>query len=345
MRRTPVKRSLELGRVRDDPREAQPGDSHYTYDASGRQTPTTSGTLLTFDTLAALLKATTRDASRQASDVQNDYGGRSLGNAEKTAVWGIVEESDRHRREADGVEARKGVYTGAQDPQDAIGDGPDRSQAVGSSCKAGYREFVIEEDKVSTCVFDSLVEPNCYAGSRRAPEPDLGGADVCLYYPRDIFQPNGGCRQNYAEVNFRGRRTCRWDDLGPNQAAWYTLYKSDKPGSDTHQGLDCVEVGSVRPSDKDLYDYYCPPILGAIAPAFDYWVDITNRCDRTVHVVGDWSRYNGSVHSTHRVVYGPISRGQSVTVSTGCLTSNAPPSLLRTCAFPGFYNFGICRDF
>ena len=254
-----VGRALKLGRMRDDPREARPGDRHYTHDASGRQSPTRRGTLIPFDTLVALIKATTRDAPKQTSDVQKDYGSRSLGEEEKAAVWGIVEESDRHQREAENIEDLEGVYTGEQDSQDAIGNNPDRGQVVAGSCEAGYREFVIEEDKVSTCVFESLVEPNCYAGSRRVETPDLGGADVCLYYSLDFFQPNGRCRQNYADVSFQGRRTCRWAELGANKAAWYTLYKAPEDGIVPPEVASCIahpEFDRLRTDNYDDYDEY-----------------------------------------------------------------------------------------
>ena len=228
---TQVGGALKLSRVRDDPREAQPGNRHYTEDASGRRTPTRRGTRIPFDTLVALIKATTRDAPKQTSDLQKDYGDSSLGEEEKAAVWGIVEESDRHQREAENIEDLEGVHTGEETPRDAIGNDPDRGRKIGNACDAGYREFPrefpIEESKVSTCVFESLVEPRCYPGSRRRQVPNLGNSNVCLYYPRDFYQPNGECRQNYADVLFQGRRTCRWAKLGPNQAAWYTLYKTD----------------------------------------------------------------------------------------------------------------------
>ena len=250
--------SLKLSRVRDDPREARPGDRHYTEDATGRRTATKRGTRIPFDTLVALIKATTRDAPEQMSDVQRDYGDRSLGEEEKTAVWGIVEDSDRHRREAETIEDHEGVYTGEQDPRDAIGNDPDGGQAVGSSCKTGYREFVIEEDKISTCVFESLVEPRCYAGSRRVQEPDLGRSNACLYYSLDFYQPNGKCRQNYADVPFQGRRTCRWAKLGRNQAAWYTLYKAPDDGMGPEDGEVPPEVASciARLGYDDLESVY-----------------------------------------------------------------------------------------
>ena len=160
-------------------------------------------------------------------------------------MWGIVEESDRHRREAENIEDLEGVHTGEQDPRDAIGNDPDRGQAVASSsCRAGYREFVIEEDKISTCVFEPLVEPRCYAGSRRVQEPNLGRSNVCLYYSLDFFQPKQTCRKNYARVYYQGRWTCRWKELGVDRAAWYTLYKAPDDGMGREDGDVPPEVAS-----------------------------------------------------------------------------------------------------
>ena len=79
-----------------------------------------------------------------------------------------------------------------------VGNEPGRGVVVATNCEPGYEEFPID-DETSTCVFESLVEPACYAGSRRVRRPDLGGADVCLYYSLDFFQPDGSCRQNYEE--------------------------------------------------------------------------------------------------------------------------------------------------
>ena len=119
------------------------------------------------------------------------------------------------------------VYTGDQDPDEGISNLPDNSGSdirEGDRCDSDYQEFPLD-DETSTRVFASLVEPNCYAGSRRVSDPDLGASDACLYYQLDFFQPGGGCRENYARVQFQGRETCRWAELGANQVAWYTLRK------------------------------------------------------------------------------------------------------------------------
>ena len=293
-----VGRYHKLTRVLDDPQDARPGDRHYTYDATGRRVPTKRGTRIPFDTLVALIKATTRDAPEQTSDVQRDYRDRSLGDEEKAAVWGIVEESDRHRREAETIEDHEGVYTGEQDPRDAIGNDPDDGRAVGSSCKTGYREFVIEEDKVSTCVFESLVEPRCYPGSIRRQVPNLGDSNVCLYYPRDFYQPNGMCRQNYADVLFQGQRTCRWAELGPNQAAWYTLYKVDDedPMQPTGYGrwAHCLQWSM---DSRTTTDWHCASVV--------YTVSVTRICDIPS---GKTLIYEGTYQLFDHLPFSPVPR-------------------------------------
>ena len=44
---------------------------------------------------------------------------------------------------------------------------------------AGCEEFPVD-DKTATCVWRSLVEWSCYAGSRHVSHPDLEGANACL---------------------------------------------------------------------------------------------------------------------------------------------------------------------
>ena len=127
------------------------------------------------------------------------------------------------------MEDREEIHTGERDPQEAIKRDPDfGNTVVGSGCRPEYREFPLDDGKTSTCVFESLVEENCYGGSRRPSDVDLGGSEACLYYSLDFFQPNGECRENYERVYFQGRWTCRWDDLGPGQSAWYTLHKMEE---------------------------------------------------------------------------------------------------------------------
>ena len=236
--KTQVERYSKLTRASDDPREAQHGDRHSTVDASGRRTLTKRGLRVFYDNLRALNDALTKDRSSRISTAQRDYGNQNLGDAEKEAFWAIVNESDRQQRDAEAIEDLEGVYLGEEEPLDAIRNNPGRDVEVATTCKPGYEEFPIDDD-TSTCVFESLVEPNCYAGSRRVHQPDLGDADVCLYYSLDFFLPNGQCRQNYAEVYFEGRRTCRWAELKPHELAWYTLRK-EEGDEGIHFGLSCV---------------------------------------------------------------------------------------------------------
>ena len=45
-----------------------------------------------------------------------------------------------------------------------------------------------------------------------------------MYYSLDFFQEGGTCRENYAEVTFQGRSTCRWAALGSSAVA-YSVHK------------------------------------------------------------------------------------------------------------------------
>ena len=141
----------------------------------------------------------------------------------------LVNDVDRRRREVEGIDDLEGVHTGEKSPREAIGNDPRRGVAVAESCAFGYEEFPID-DETSTCVFEALVEPECYAGSRQPTGVDLGGSEVCLYYSRDEFLkeflPEERCRENYERVYFQGRWTCRWADLDPDQPHWYTLHKA-----------------------------------------------------------------------------------------------------------------------
>ena len=159
---------------------------------------------------------------------------------------------DRRRREAEGIDDLEGVYTGEESPSEAIGNDPRRGMVVAENCKFGYQEFPID-DKISTCVFESLVEPECYKGSRQPPEVDLGDSEVCLYYSLDKFLPEflpeQRCRDNYERAkNFRGKWTCRWEDLGPEEPAWYTLHKPEDDEIDDRDGDNPVEFNELAKS-------------------------------------------------------------------------------------------------
>ena len=194
-------------------------------DGSGLLKTTKRGARKIYENLRSLNQDLTEDTPELISEAERDFGSRSRDDDEREAFWSNVHESDRLRREADGIDDLEGVYTGETAPLDAIGDNPGVGVAVANACASGYEEFPIDGE-TSTCVFRSLVEPNCYAGSRRVRDPDLGGADVCLYYSLDFFQPNGTCRQNYDRVYFQERWTCRWDELEAHEPAWYTLHET-----------------------------------------------------------------------------------------------------------------------
>ena len=145
----------------------------------------------------------------------------------------LMNDIARQTRKAETLDDLKGVYEEEQDPRDAIGNDPGRGVAVADKCRPGYREFPLEEGKLSTCVVESLIEEGCYKGSRQPSDVDLGGSGVCLYYSRDYVQPDGSCRENYKRVYFQGQWTCRWAELATDQPHYYTLEKghtTESPG-------------------------------------------------------------------------------------------------------------------
>ena len=164
-----------------------------------------------------------------AADPNPDHGAR-----ESFSV--VVNDVDRQLREAEALDDLEDVYREEQDPGKVIGNNPDRGVAVGADCEPGYREFPLEDGKTSTCVFESLVEENCYRGSRQPSEVDLGGSDACLYYSLDFFQPNGSCLPNYKRVQYQERWTCRWAELGPDQPPWYTLREAEEKKGEEEPG-------------------------------------------------------------------------------------------------------------
>ena len=153
------------------------------------------------------------------------YTTQGINDEAREALSLITNEADRQQDYANTIESLKRVFTGEEEPLEAMMDQPGLARKVDAMCAAGYEEFPIDEE-TSTCVFHSLVERSCYAGSRQPSEVDLGGSDACLYYSLDFFQRNGTCRENYAKVHYNGRWTCRWTDLGPSQPHWYTLDKT-----------------------------------------------------------------------------------------------------------------------
>ena len=211
-------------------------------DATGKLRLTREGLAKNFGSGLGAAKGMVRLVPGLLQQAQEDAAHENFGVEERNAFWTIANESDRRQREIDAVERLEDVYTGEETPQEAVVRNPDLgSSVVGNGCKAGYREFVVDAD-TSTCVFESLVEPNCYAGSRKV--PGLAGVDVCLYFSLDFFQPDGSCRENYSRVRYQGRWTCRWKELGPNEPAWYVLFQVPDDGGrlPSHFGPTCVSV-------------------------------------------------------------------------------------------------------
>ena len=236
-----VKLMKQVRAVTDD---GDSGDSDRSrhFDSSGRLTR--HGLESNYENLRDISQSTKQETAKLTSEAETDFSRRNPDEDKRNAFRSIVNGSAHQRREAEAIDTQKDVYLGDEKPLDAIGNDPRQGVVVADNCEVGYEEFPID-DEISTCVFESLVETECYAGSKRAYSPDLGGADVCLYYPRDYPQPDGSCRENYEWVYFQGERTCRWADLGPNQSAWYTLLKTSRPlgsGDVAH----CFKVGSVR---------------------------------------------------------------------------------------------------
>jgi len=175
-----------------------------------------------------------RDATRTLTDplperiaeTEQEAGAEGPEGDEREAYYAIVEEGDHHNSDAAAFETEtmEEVYTGETNVVEALGTASGGGAGGGANCRANYEEFSVD-DKTSTCVWSSLVEWNCYAGSRHVRQPNLGGANACLYYSLDYLQPGGTCRENYAKVTFQGRETCRWAELGADKAAWYTLEK------------------------------------------------------------------------------------------------------------------------
>ena len=212
-------------------------------DGTGKLNLTSEGLKNNFENGIGALKSLTRFIPGRLQQAEEDAARRNFSDEEKDAFWTIANQSDRLQREVEAIEDREGIHTGERDPQEAIKRDPDfGSTVVGSGCRLGYREFPLEDGKTSTCVFESLVEDNCYKGSRPPSDVDLGESGACLYYSRDFIQPNGKCRDNYEKVHFQGLLTCRWADLGPEQVYSYTL----------HKGLDDEQTtGDERPQDNE----------------------------------------------------------------------------------------------
>ena len=227
----------------------------------------------TYETLRGIGRSATRESATLIREAEREYTSRARTDTQREAMANLINGQDGMRRDVEAIEALEDVYTGDQDPEEGISDLPDNSGIrEGDRCDSGYQEFPLD-DETSTCVFASLVEPSCYAGSRRVDDPDLGNSSACLYYQLDFFQPGGGCRENYARVQFQGRETCRWSELGADQVAWYTLRKGggeepeepEPPGEWLCYNVPEVKCNCSTDPDRRNFDHYdlpsCPPPL------------------------------------------------------------------------------------
>ena len=235
-------RIFKFGRTLNErPDDADP-KRDFVEDEAGKLNLTGDGLKKKFNNGIDALKGVTRLISGRLQQAEKEAGSRNINGKEREAFGTIVNDSDRLHREVEAIEKHKRVYTGEEDPKEAIKKNPNLgSTEVSSRCKAGYEEFVIDAE-TSTCVFQQLVERNCYAGSRQAGDVDLGGSDACLYYSLDFFQSGGSCRENYDRVYFQGRWTCRWGELGADKPAWYTLHKALEKGAPSGGAKDLSVV-------------------------------------------------------------------------------------------------------
>ena len=179
-----------------------------------------------YEAMRDATQALTEGNAELVTEAEQEIAADGVDDAERDAYFALVEEADHHYTDAAAIEELEDVYTGEADVVETLGRPAEGGGGTsgGAMCGSNYEEFPVD-DKTSTCVWNSLVEWSCYAGSRHVSHPDLGGANACLYYSLDFFQPDGTCRQNYAKVMFQGRETCRWAELGTDKAAWYTLEK------------------------------------------------------------------------------------------------------------------------
>lgn len=246
-----VARVLGLGR--------RPAQAVYDINAAVRQGIGMNKTLRTITERAEALHQgfeSLRDGTRTlteglpdlVAEVEQQAGADGVEGDEREAVFALVEEADHHYGDAAAYDSEgiENVYTGEANVE-TLGTVADGGSAT---CAEGYEEFPVT-DSTSTCVRSSLVEPNCYSGSREVSHPDLGGASACLYYSLDYLQPNGSCRENYAKVTFNGRETCRWAELETDRSAWYTLEKEHG-----------IESPQTHPSQPPNYRYHGAYALG-----------------------------------------------------------------------------------
>ena len=157
----------------------------------------------TYEAMRDATQALTEGNPELVSEAEQEIAADGVDDAERDAYFALVEEADHHYTDTAAIEELEDVYTGEADVVETLGRPAEGGGGTsgGTTCGPDYEEFPVD-DKTSTCVWESLVEWNCYAGSRHVSHPDLGGANACLYYSLDFFQPDGTCRENYANVTF-----------------------------------------------------------------------------------------------------------------------------------------------
>ena len=224
-----VTKSLKMVRTLNEVVDGSELTWDFVRNASGSLEPAFGALEASYMSIRGILRDTTDGTSELVVDAQEFYAGQGLDEAGRDAYSALVNQTDRQRREAENIDDLEELFLGGEDPHGFIMSGVIPGGAVGDSCGPGYEEFVIDE-KTSSCVFQSLVERSCFAGSRRPVDVNLGTSDACLYYSLDFIRSDGSCRKNYALVNYQGRLTCRWAELGANGVAWYTLRKEEDDG-------------------------------------------------------------------------------------------------------------------
>ncbi len=241
-----------------------------------------------YEALRGISQSLTERNPDLVAAVEREAATNGVGGDKRDALSDLVDEGDYHQSDAAGFadEGLEDVYTGEADVE-TLGSGDTGGAAT---CGAGYDEFTVD-DKTSTCVWSSLVEPSCYAGSRQVSNPDLGGANACLYYSLDYLQPDGSCRENYTKVTFQGRETCRWAELGADRAAWYTLEKESgvespqKPITDPAQWCWASAWSTERIWTVQL-SYSCEAAVASVrerCPSCMTSVDIATNVDYGYH--------------------------------------------------------------